>query len=75
MVEMRVSLRLFLRPRVSETGLLTGTSTRSPENRLEPATTEKLVYVYSNSKMVAATCDANELKMLAWLLHLMEMHN
>ena len=37
-------------------------------NRLEPATTEKLVYVYSNSKMVAATreLDANELKVLAW---------
>ena len=32
---------------------------------LEPATTEKLVCVYSNSKMMAATCDANELKMLA----------
>ena len=30
-------------------------------NWLEPATTEKLVYVYSNSKMVAATRDANEL--------------
>ena len=35
-------------------------------NRLEPASTEKLVYVYSNSKMVAATCDANELKVFAW---------
>ena len=35
-------------------------------NRLEPATTEKLVYVYSNSKMVAATRDADELKMFAW---------
>ena len=44
-------------------------------NRLEPATTEKLVYVYSNSKMVAATRDANELKMLAWAVHLMKMHS
>ena len=35
-------------------------------NRLEPATTDKLVYVYSNSKMVAATRDADELKMFAW---------
>ena len=32
-------------------------------NRLEPATTEKLVYVYSNSEMVAATRDVDELKM------------
>ena len=35
-------------------------------NRLVPATTEKLVYVYSNSKMVAATRDADELKVFAW---------
>ncbi len=35
-------------------------------NRLEPETTEKLVYVYSNIKMVAATRDADELKMFAW---------
>ena len=35
-------------------------------NRLEPATTEKLVYVYSNSKMVAATRDADELKVFSW---------
>ena len=35
-------------------------------NRLEPETTEKVVYVYSNSKMVAATRDADELKMFAW---------
>ena len=43
-------------------------------NSLEPATTEKLVYVYSNSKMVtvAATRDANELRMLAWAVHLMK---
>ena len=44
-------------------------------NRLEPATTEKIVYVYSNSKMVAATRDANELRMLAWAVHLMKMHS
>ena len=35
-------------------------------NRLEPATTEKLVYVYSNSKMVAATRDADKVKMFPW---------
>ena len=35
-------------------------------NRLDPATTEKLVYVYSNSKMVAGTLDTGELKMFAW---------
>ena len=40
-------------------------------NSLEPATTEKLVYVYSNSKMVSANGDANKLKMLAWAVHLM----
>ena len=34
-------------------------------NRLEPATTEKLACVYSNSKMLAATHDAVELKKLA----------
>ena len=48
-------------------------------NRLEPASTEKLVCVYSNScqclppKMVAATRDANELKMLAWLVDRMKV--
>ena len=36
-------------------------------NRLDPATSERLVYyVYSNSKMAAATRDADELKMFAW---------
>ena len=35
-------------------------------NRLDPATTEKLVFVYSNSKLVASTCDADKLKMFAW---------
>ena len=35
-------------------------------NRLDPATNEKLVYVYSSSKIVAATRDADELKMFAW---------
>ena len=34
--------------------------------RLDPATTEKLVYVYSNSKLVASTRDADKLKMFAW---------
>ena len=53
-------LKSFLRPRASETGLLTG----KIRNRLEPATTEKLVYVYSDSKMVAATRDADELNLL-----------
>ena len=44
-------------------------------NRLEHATTEKLIYFHSNSKMVAATRDANELKMLAWAVHQMKMHS
>ena len=35
-------------------------------NRLEPAITEKDVHVYSKSKMVAATRDADELKMFVW---------
>ena len=35
-------------------------------NRLDPATTEKLVCVYSNSKLVASSCDADKLKMFAW---------
>ena len=35
-------------------------------NRLELATTERSVDVYSNSKIVAATRDADEPKMLAW---------
>ena len=57
------SLKLFLRPRVNEIGLFTGTSTRKSEIgwSLQP-----LKYVYSNSKMVAATRDANELRMLVW---------
>ena len=35
-------------------------------NRLDPATTEKLVYVCSNSKLVASTCNADKLNMFAW---------
>ena len=68
------SLKLFLRPRVNENGLLTGTSTRSSETgwSLQPLKSLYSVYVYSNSKMVAATRDANELKMLAWAVHLMK---
>ena len=42
-------------------------------NRLEPATTEKLVYVYSNSKMVAVTCYADQLKIFAWAVHLIKI--
>ena len=34
-------------------------------NRLDPATTKKLVYVYSNLKLVASTRDADKLKMFA----------
>ena len=33
-------------------------------NRLDPATTEKLVYVYSNSKLVASTSDADSSRCL-----------
>ena len=35
-------------------------------HKLSPKITEKLVYVYSNSKMAAAVRDADELKMFAW---------
>jgi hypothetical protein len=35
-------------------------------NKLSPATTEKLVYVYSSRKMAATVRDADELKMFAW---------
>jgi hypothetical protein len=35
-------------------------------NKLSPATTEKLVYVYSNREMAATVRDADELKMFAW---------
>ena len=44
-------------------------------NRLKPATTKKLVYACSNSKMMAATGYANELKMLAYSVHLMKIHS
>ena len=66
------ALKLFLGPRVSKIGkgLLTGTS----RNRLELEATKMLVYVYSNSKMVAATGHANEHNMLAWTVHQMKMH-
>ena len=72
------SLKLFLRSRVSKIGLLTARPSHGHihskiGNRLEPATTEKLVHVYSNSKMVAATSYANELRMLAWAVHLMKV--
>ncbi len=59
------SLKSFLRPRASETGLLMDASTRRSKTGLDPASSEMLVYVYSNSKMVAATSDADELKMFA----------
>jgi hypothetical protein len=43
-------------------------------NRLAPATTEKLVYVYSNRRAVAAVARDDELKMFTWdnemILHL-----
>ena len=68
MVEMRVLFQLSLRPPH-------GHIHSKIRNRLEPATTEKLVYVYSNSKMVAATISANELRMLAWAVHLTKMHS
>ena len=35
-------------------------------NRLAPATTEKLVYIYSNRKAVAAAACDDELKMFTW---------
>ena len=35
-------------------------------NKLAPATTEKLVYIYSNRKAVAAAARDDELKMFTW---------
>ena len=35
-------------------------------NRLAPATTEKLVHIYSNWKAVAAAARDDELKMFTW---------
>ena len=35
-------------------------------NKLGPETTERFVYVYSNSEMAATIRDADELKMFAW---------
>ncbi len=35
-------------------------------NRLAPATTEKLVYIYSNRKAVAAAACDDERKMFTW---------
>ncbi len=63
------SLKSFLRPRASETGLLTGTFSvihLKILNRLDPAATEKRIYVYSNNKMGAVTNDADKLLMFAW---------
>ena len=51
------SSKLFLRPYMSWIGLLTGTCTKRSETGWS--------LQYSNSKIVA-TCDADELKMLAW---------
>ena len=42
-------------------------------NRLDPATTEKLVYVYSSSILVASTCDADKLISSRCLLGTMKM--
>ena len=35
-------------------------------NKLEPATTEKLVYVYANCKIESETRAGGDLKMFAW---------
>ncbi len=35
-------------------------------NRLAPVTTEKLVYIYSNLKAVAAAAHDDELKIFIW---------
>ena len=75
MVEMRVLSQIISASSCERKRSAHGHIHSKLRNRLEPATTEKLVYVYSNSKMVAATRDANELKMLAWAVHLMKMHS
>ena len=72
MVEMRVLSQVISASSCERKRSAHGHIHSKLRNRLEPATTEKLVYVYSNSKMVAATRDANEIKMLAWAVHLMK---
>ncbi len=59
-------LKSFLRHRASETGPPHWHIDSKICNRLEPETTEKLVYIYSNSKMVETTRDVDELKMFTW---------
>ena len=39
---------------------------RKFSNRLDPAHTEKLVYVYLNSKMVTGTRETDQLEIFAW---------
>ena len=41
-------------------------SNRLVRNRLAPATTEKLVYIYCNKKAVMAAARDDELKMFTW---------
>ena len=65
------SLKSFLHPRAAES--CDSERNWSPQgqihtkirNKLGPETTEKFVYVYSNSE-IATICDADELKMFAW---------
>ena len=62
-LERMFSLKLFLHPRVSDIGPL---AHPLEDYRLEPAAAERLAHVCSNSKMLAATRDAKEVKELAW---------
>ena len=55
--EFVLSLKSFLHPRASETKI---------RNKIGPETTERFVYVYSNSKMAVTIRDIDELKKFAW---------
>ena len=73
MVEMRVLSQIVSASSCGRKWSAHGHIYSKIRTRLEPAITEKLVYFFSNSKMVAATHHANELKVLAWAVHLMKM--
>ncbi len=63
------SRKLFQHPRANETGRQPsahGHIHSKIRNKLAPETTKKLVYVYSNRKLVSKIEDTDELKMFAW---------
>ena len=66
MVGMRVLSQVFSASSCERNWSAHGHIHSEIRNRLEPATIERLMYVDSNNKTVAATRGANELKMFAW---------